>query len=799
MQAEQLSDSKAGKRRRAPQALVISTFPPRRCGIGSYATQEVIALRRKGFVVHTCTLFPDGSATYRLTLGSISGIIRLMISLLVAPLDRIRLHYVDEFLPTGDRQPFAFALMVCQAALWAYLAVRAPGRFSITVHEVVHGRGRRRMFLWSRAVLFAVASSIEMHTGVEREAFRRWAPRAASKTVVVSHVRNFQRRFNGGQLAARRQLGLAPDRRVFLCIGFLQAHKGFDAAINAFGRANTENADLFIVGSVRQDKPAIKAHRDHLRQLAEATDNVRMIERFVDDEEFDAWICAADLVVVPYIEIWTSGVLARAMLYGRPVAMRDHATLREQAAEHDIASFSTDQDLERIFATARRLKNNDERATAALSRRPRVLVVAPLYGASAAGGAERVIAQFCTLLQRRHDVEVWSTRSSRLEPRDNALTDEIDTPQFRLRRFPTNIETEGAFRKVHRRVAQGLPGWRSQHRWARVSIQGIGMVDALKSESHRFDVIFLPHYFYGSTHMCAPIAPEKTILHPFLHDEPALRTRVISRLFGAPALVTLNSEAERIAAQRSMCFPVFDSRVIGNVVAGPGPKTDLIVAPLSLASSGIERGEPYLLYVGRLISEKNVELLIKWFGEARPNWSQRVRLVLVGQGSLDPAVLNQPDVVVLPEVSEDEKWRLMAHSLAHVQLSVLESFSLVTLETWLADRPVIVHLACDATTLHVRACNGGFAVGDLAGFAQAVADLLKDPTLGAKLGAAGRAYVETSFSEDAVQSRLENAIDWVLLDAAPSPPTIRVAHETTALDATFHGQGRSIAQPLADA
>ena len=53
----------------------------------------------------------------------------------------------------------------------------------------------------------------------------------------------------------RRELGLEEHEFCFLCIGFLQHHKGFDRAVQAFARIPGSHLRLDVVGSVRMPAP----------------------------------------------------------------------------------------------------------------------------------------------------------------------------------------------------------------------------------------------------------------------------------------------------------------------------------------------------------------------------------------------------------------------------------------------------------------------------------------------------------------------------------------------------------------
>jgi hypothetical protein len=70
--------------------------------------------------------------------------------------------------------------------------------------------------------------------------------------------------------------------------------------------------------------------------MAATTPGVTVRPAFVSDDEFDAWLVAADVVVLPYRRIWSSGVLERAALYERPVIATSVGGLPEQARANTV-------------------------------------------------------------------------------------------------------------------------------------------------------------------------------------------------------------------------------------------------------------------------------------------------------------------------------------------------------------------------------------------------------------------------------------------------------------------------------
>ena len=105
-------------------------------------------------------------------------------------------------------------------------------------------------------------------------------------------------------------------------------------AVEAFGRADlSAHASIHVVGSVRVDHPDLVAYARRLHSLCRAVPGASLHERYVSDEEFDRWIVAADTVVLPYREIWSSGVLERAKLFGRSIIAADVGGMADQAPE----------------------------------------------------------------------------------------------------------------------------------------------------------------------------------------------------------------------------------------------------------------------------------------------------------------------------------------------------------------------------------------------------------------------------------------------------------------------------------
>jgi hypothetical protein len=86
------------------------------------------------------------------------------------------------------------------------------------------------------------------------------------------------------------------------------------------------------------------------------------VERYVTNEEFDEWITASNWVIVPYSEIWSSGVLARTRLLNRPAIVSSVGGLPEQVSSEDLMFGDESQLVSSLQAAAARVPSTVSQA-----------------------------------------------------------------------------------------------------------------------------------------------------------------------------------------------------------------------------------------------------------------------------------------------------------------------------------------------------------------------------------------------------------------------------------------------------
>src|SRR5918997_3607515 len=106
---------------------------------------------------------------------------------------------------------------------------------------------------------------------------------------------------------------------VVLCFGVVRPYKGVDVLLEAF--RSVPGAELWVV--VR-----------HLGVSLEASTHVRLVPRYVSDNELPAFFRRADLIVLPHRTVDVSGVLFAGLAFGKPMLLSDFGGFREVVEEH---------------------------------------------------------------------------------------------------------------------------------------------------------------------------------------------------------------------------------------------------------------------------------------------------------------------------------------------------------------------------------------------------------------------------------------------------------------------------------
>ncbi len=221
----------------------------------------------------------------------------------------------------------------------------------------------------------------------------------------------------------------------------------------------------------------------------------------------------------------------------------------------------------------------------------------------------------------------------------------------------------------------------------------------------------------------------------------------------ADALITCSAA---MRAEVAHLFEVSqDIAVIHNGIEPGGWR----VSPAAVRSARSQYGSPLVVYFGRLEYEKGVQDLLATIPRLRRR-HPGLRLVVAGQGVQAAALVEQARKLRIRRAVDFVGHlpdRSLVACLAAADVVVLpsryEPFGIVALEAAAAGAPLVASTAGGLAELVVDGETGlSITPGDVAGIADAVTEVLTDPTAAARRARAAKARLAAEFNWEGIAS-----------------------------------------------
>lgn len=118
---------------------------------------------------------------------------------------------------------------------------------------------------------------------------------------------------------AKELLGIEKDKKVVLFFGQIKKVKGLDVLIKAFNEIikSKKNDDILLVIAGKVWGDDFSVYENLINEVD--SNKIRCDIKYIPDEEISWYYCAADINVLPYREIYQSGVVHLAYAYEKPV------------------------------------------------------------------------------------------------------------------------------------------------------------------------------------------------------------------------------------------------------------------------------------------------------------------------------------------------------------------------------------------------------------------------------------------------------------------------------------------------
>lgn len=168
----------------------------------------------------------------------------------------------------------------------------------------------------ARKIVVTLSYRVFAHSSTAASLVNQAFPKADRKLVVIPHghwIGFYPDECN--RPVARTRLGISDHQFVFLFLGSCRSYKNLEYLVDCFQNGQFPGSVLWIVGRFQSAEYYARV----LEQIKRQPQGIQLENRFVPKEMLQYYFAACDVVVLPYLEILTSGSAMTAMTFGRPV------------------------------------------------------------------------------------------------------------------------------------------------------------------------------------------------------------------------------------------------------------------------------------------------------------------------------------------------------------------------------------------------------------------------------------------------------------------------------------------------
>ncbi|MFA4848360.1 MAG: glycosyltransferase family 4 protein [Methanoregula sp.] len=374
----------------------------------------------------------------------------------------------------------------------------------------------------------------------------------------------------------------------------------------------------------------------------------------------------------------------------------------------------------------------------------KIAFVIPWYGENIPGGAETECRATAENLQiAGMEIEILTTCVKEFLSdwnTDYYKEGLYEVNHIPVRRFSVRKRDTALFDSINYKLMQNQKiSLQEEEIFIRDMINSDNLYSYIREHGSDYDFFLFIPYMFGTTYYGSQIHPEKSIIIPCLHDESYAYLSIYKKVFRQVAALIFHSDPEKDLANR-LYQPSHRQ-----IVLGEGIDTAFTFNPERFRKK-YKIFSPFILYAGRKESGKNVPLLLDFFMRFKQDTLSDLKLVIIGSGNIRIPAECKSDIIDLGFVSRQDKYDAYAAATILCQPSVNESFSIVIMESWLCETPVLVHGNCAVTRDFCVKCNGGLYFTYYYEFKESVQFLLDHFSIRKKMGQSGKQFVLNNFS-----------------------------------------------------
>lgn len=227
-------------------------------------------------------------------------------------IDILHIHWTHPFVTENSKivSIIKSASFACELILLKLLGVKIVW----TVHNIT-GHDSKFKFLESsfNRFLAKISNRLIVHCPSSKKEIEKLY--GDVPVVVIPHgnyIGQYKNIITSSQ--AREKLDISEEDIIFLYFGQIRSYKGIPELIYTFKKLRCQRSKMLIVGKPVDDKIV-----GDILDSCNGDDSVKTILKFIPDDDIQIYMNAADVVILPYKNILTSGTVILSMSFGKTI------------------------------------------------------------------------------------------------------------------------------------------------------------------------------------------------------------------------------------------------------------------------------------------------------------------------------------------------------------------------------------------------------------------------------------------------------------------------------------------------
>lgn len=197
----------------------------------------------------------------------------------------------------------------------------------VTIHDILPFNQKFYDFTYHKRI-YALADRVIVQADNNIKRFDELFPELAGKEMMIPHGHFLEYAEIIDKTIARNKLNISDEKFVFLFFGQIKKVKGVGVLLEAFSKIFQEHpgALLIIAGSVWKDDFSLY---QEIIDKSNMGNSVMLDIRYIPDDEVKYYYAASDCCVLPYLDVYQSGVIQLCYAHKKPVIATNIGAFKE--------------------------------------------------------------------------------------------------------------------------------------------------------------------------------------------------------------------------------------------------------------------------------------------------------------------------------------------------------------------------------------------------------------------------------------------------------------------------------------